>query len=43
MVGSGQTELKETLESLTQASVAQTQNISIVAPSKTKFIWTRIQ
>ena len=42
VVGTGSQELKETLESLTQASVAQTQDISVVAPSKTKFIFTRI-
>lgn len=42
VVGSGQAEAGEILESLTQASNPRTQTISNVQPSMTKFIWTRL-
>lgn len=42
VIGSGQKENDEILESLTQTSVTRNQEINIVAPSQTKFIWTRL-
>lgn len=42
VVGSGQKENDEILESLTQTSVSRNQEINIVAPSQTKFIFTRV-
>lgn len=42
VVGSGQTEIKEILESLTQASEMQTQVLDLAQPSQTKYVYTRV-
>ena len=42
VVGTGDQEIKEILESLTQTSVPQIKTIDIVQKSQTKFIWTRL-
>ena len=42
VVGTGDQEIKEILESLTQTSVPQTKTVDIVQKSQTKFIWTRL-
>lgn len=42
VVGSGQAEKTEILESLTQTSVPQTKTVDIVQKSQTKFIFTRV-